>query len=207
MFSAKAVIPDTDLANLLESLGSVRVTVGEPERGRVVTLGRTTVALVPGRGLRLRGDAHVTWDFVRVPIPVTINVWQLLLTPHVVPHDGSHLLRFDPDIEELEVKLVPGFVDEKIANVIRSAIEKNRDRLAWDFTRTLSLELPLPSMISPSKAFELTPCGGDVSVTESAQHLAVDFEARFRERTAVAGAKAERPEHARERAAEAYVRH
>jgi hypothetical protein len=200
LLTATAVIPSADFVSLLESLGSVRVTVGD--RQRVVTLGRPTIKLVAGQGLRLRGEAHITWDFALVTIPVTINVWQILLAPKVVPHDGSHVLLFDPRIEKLDIKRVPGFVDEKVAHAIRTTLEKNRDRLAWDFTRTLSLQLRLPSMISPSMAFELIPRGGDVSVNESDVRLAVRFEARFRERPAVAEAVA------REGAAEpAYPRH
>lgn len=198
MLTATAVIPSTDLASLVESLAPVRVNIGEERRGRVVKLGRPTVELAPGRGLRLRGDAHIVWDFAGVPIPVTINVWQLLLSPQIVPHDGSHVLSFDPEIEELDVKRVPGFVDEKLANTIRTALEKNRDRLAWDFTRTLSIHLPLPTMISPPKTFELIPRGGDVAVSESDVRLVLRFEARFEQGEAVA-----QGERAPERAAEA----
>ncbi|MDF2692173.1 MAG: hypothetical protein K0S65_556 [Labilithrix sp.] len=185
MLLATAVIPGTDLARLVESITPLQVTIDE-ERGRVVKLGRTTVDLVPGRGLRLRGDAHVSWDFAHVPIPVTINTWELLFVPHVASRGRSHVLWFEALLEELEVKLVPGFVDDKIADAIRTAIAKNRDRLAWDFARTLSKRLPLPASISPTSTFEIFPVGGDVSVSGSALHLELRFEARFEQAAAVA---------------------
>lgn len=183
MLVATAVIPETDLVTLMESITPLRVTIDE-ERHRSISLGRPKVELVAGRGLRLRGDGHVVWDFAHVPIPVTINAWQLLFVPRISSRGRSHVLSFAPDLEELDVKLVPGFVDERIAEAIRAAISQNRDRLAWDFARTLSKRLPLPANVSPSNTFEISPVGGDVSVSEAEVRLELRFEARFETRAA-----------------------
>ncbi|MBN9161308.1 MAG: hypothetical protein BGO98_41145 [Myxococcales bacterium 68-20] len=185
MLLTTAVIPRTDLVSLVESITPLCVTI-DKERNRTISLGRPKVELVAGRGLRLRGDAHVHWDFAHVPIPVTINTWQLVLVPRVSSRGRSHVLSFAPDLEELDVKLVPGFVDEKIANAIRDAISHHRDRLAWDFGRTLSKRLPLPANVSPSNTFEIFPVGGDVSVGEAEIRLALRFETRFEPRAAEA---------------------
>jgi hypothetical protein len=178
MLLATAIVPKTDLCRLIDSITPLRVTVDE-QRGRVISLSRPTVELVPGRGLRLRGTARVVWDFALVPIPVTVNKWQLLFVPRVESTDSVHVLRFEPELEELEVKLVPGFVDEKIADSIRGAIAKIRERLAWNFARTLSKRLPLPAKISPRSTFEIFPIGGDVSVDDRELQLMLRFEARF----------------------------
>jgi hypothetical protein len=187
MLLATALIPKADLAGLVESITPLTVTIDE-ERGRVVTLGRPEVELVSGRGLRLRGDAHVSWDFALVPIPVTIKAWQLMFVPRVTSKGSSHVLRFEPELEELDVKLVPGFVDEKIADAIRNSIAQNRDRLAWNFARTLSRRLPLPRRVAPANTFEIFPVGGEVSVSEVEIILTLRFEARFEKRAAVAEA-------------------
>jgi hypothetical protein len=186
-----AVVTKTDLASLVESLTPLSVIIDEP-RGRVVTLGRPTkVELVAGSGLRLRGDAHITWDFAHIPIPVTLRAWQLLLVPRIVVRDRAHVLAFDPVIEELDLKLVPGFVDEKVADAIRNGIAQNRERLAWNFARTLSKRLPLPAKISPPKTFEILVVGGEVSVSESEVRFTVRFEARFETRAAAPGTERE----------------
>ena len=183
MLLAIAVIPETDISTLVESLTPLCVTIDE-EGNRSISVGRPKVELVAGRGLRLRGDGHIVWDFAHVPIPITITAWQLLFVPRISSRGRSHVLSFAPDLEELDVKLVPGFVDEKIAHAIRAAISQNRDRLAWDFARTLSKRLPLPANVSPSKTFEIFPAGGDVSVSEAEIRLALRFEARFEPRPA-----------------------
>lgn len=190
MLLATAVIPRTDLVGLVESITPICVTIDE-ERNRTISLGRPKVELVAGLGLRLRGDAHIDWDFAHVPIPVTINEWQVLFVPRISSRGRSHILSFAPELEELDVKLVPGFVDEKIANAIRAAISQNRDRLAWDFARTLSKRLPLPAMVSPSNTFEIFPVGGDVSVGETEIRLALRFETRFESRAPGAEAEVE----------------
>jgi hypothetical protein len=178
MLLATAVIPRIDLARLVESITPLRVTIDE-ERGRVITLGRAKLELVPEQGLRLRGNALLSWDFARVPFPVTIKAWQLLLVPRVLSRAGSHVLSFEPVLEHLDVKLVRGFVDERIADAIRDAIAQRRHRLAWDFARMLSKRLPLPPKISPANTFEIFPVGGEVSVDESELRLLLRFEARF----------------------------
>jgi hypothetical protein len=190
MLVATAVVPESDLVRLVASLTPVTVTIDE-ERGRVVTIGPLQqTQLVAGAGLRLRGDARVSWDFAGLPIPVTVEVWQLLLQPKIVSNDGAHVLLFEPVLEDLELKLVPGIVDEKVADAIRDGLARNRDRLAWNFARTLSRRIPLPARVAPATTFEILAVGGDVSVTESEMRLVLRFEARFFEaRTTVVDAE------------------
>jgi hypothetical protein len=116
------------------------------------------------------------------------------LVPRIKSRGDSHVLSLEPVLEELDVKLVPGFVDEKIADAIRGGIAQNRDRLAWDFARTLSKRLPLPAKISPAKTFEILAVGGEVSVNESEMRLALRFETRFfdEERAAATETETER---------------
>jgi hypothetical protein len=178
MLVATAVVPKADLVRFVESVTPLRIDI-DAARGRSLTLGHAAVTLVSGAGLRLRGDARVTWDFAHVAIPVTVNAWQLMLVPRIAPQGHPHVLVFEPVLEDLDLKLVPGFVDEKVAGAIRAEVAKNRERLAWDFARTLTKRLPLPARVSPPSAFEIFPLGGEVSVSESELRLELHFEARF----------------------------
>jgi hypothetical protein len=192
MLLATACIPKSDLVDLVMSITPLTVTV-DADRGRIVTLGCSAVDLVPGAGLRLRGDGHLSWDFAHLPIPVTIRTWQILFVPQVASRGRSHVLRLEPRLEDLEVKLIPGFVDERIADAIRGGLARQRDRLAWDFARTLSKRLPLPANITPATTFEILPVGGDVAVSESELRLALRFEARFERRSVAAEAVSKQP--------------
>lgn len=180
-----AVIAKAELALLIESLTPMRIVIDE-KRGRVVTLNRPTVELVAGRGLRLRGDARVVWDVAGVTIPVTIQTWQLLLVPRVVARAKTRVIAFEPVVEELDLKMVPGFLDGKIASAIRDGIAQNRDRLAWDFGRTLSKRLNLPARVLPAKAFEIRAIEGGVAVTDTELRLDILFEAKVEDRVLAA---------------------
>jgi len=176
-----AVVAKAELVSLVESFTPMRIDIDE-RRGRFVTLGRPEVELVAGKGLRLRGDARVSWDVAGVAIPVTLQAWRVLLIPRIVSRGRSRVLSFEPAIEELDLKLVPAFLDDAIAGAIREAIAQNRGKIAWDFARTLSKRLPLPSRIAPAKTFEILAMDGQVEVTSSELRLAVRFEARVEAR-------------------------
>lgn len=173
-----AVVTKDELVALLEAITPLRVAIDE-RRGRAVTLGRPrAVDLVPGEGLRVRGGARIAWDVAGLGIPITLQTWQMMLVPRIAARGRARVLVFDPIVEALEMKLVPGFLDEKIADVLREGLAQNRRKLAWDFTRTLSKRLPLPARIGPARLFEIAAIDGTVTVTDSEVRLTVKLEAR-----------------------------
>lgn len=173
-----AVVTKAELTVLLASLAPMRVMIDE-RRDRSVTLGRPELSFVPGKGIRLRGDARIAWDVAGIAVPVTLQGWQLLLIPRIHTKGTGRFLALEPVVEELDLKLVPGFLDDKIADAITEWIANNRARIAWNFARTLSKRLPLPKRISPAETFEILVTDGDVEVTESELRLNVRFEAHI----------------------------
>jgi hypothetical protein len=177
-----AVVSKDEIVALIEAFTPLRITIDE-RRGRVVTLGRPqSVELVAGHGLRVRGAARVAWDVAGVGIPVTIQAWQILIVPRIVARGRSNVLAFDPIVEELDLKLVPGFLDDKIADAIRDGLAHNRAKLAWEFTRTLAKRLSLPVKISPARSFEIFAEGGVVAVCDTELRFTVRFAARVEKR-------------------------
>lgn len=176
-----ASVTKAELVALIDALTPMRIAIDE-RRGRSVVLGRPEVSLAPRRGLRLRGDGRVVWDVAGVAIPVTVQVWQLLLVPRVRPRGRSQVLSFEPVLEELDVKLVPGVLDGKIADAIREAIAQHQPKLAWGFARTLTKRFSLPPRIEPPSLFELVATGGEVEVDADELRFSVRFEARIERR-------------------------
>jgi hypothetical protein len=181
-----AVVTQAELAALVESLTPMRVTIDE-RRDRSVTLGHPTTTLVAGKGLRLRGDARIAWDVAGVSIPVTLQAWQILLIPRIATRGRSRVLAFDPVVEELDLKLIPGFLDDKIAGAITDAIAQHRDKIVWDFARTLSKRLALWKKVAPPMIFEIAAVDGQVQVSASDLRLTIRFEARVERRATAAG--------------------
>lgn len=170
-----AAVTKAEIVSLVEQLTPLCIGIDE-RRGRSITLGRPRIELVPNAGLRLRGDARLTWDVAGVAIPVTLKAWQVLLVPRVVTRGESRVLAFEPVIEMLDLKGVPGFLDDKIAKTIADSLAQNREKLAWNFSKTLAKRLALPARIGGG-AFVLAATDGAVGVSEEDVKLTLKFEA------------------------------
>lgn len=174
-----AVLARDELAAVIEQITPFEVEISRQPR-RVISLGPPSkVELVPGAGLRLRGSARVTWDVVGLSLPVTLRRWQILLAPSVVRRGEAHVLAFDPMLEVLDLENVPSFVADRIAGAINEGLAVHRNRLVWNFTKTLSWRRGLPRRVSPPSRFEISPSGGTVEITPSELRLTVPMRARF----------------------------
>jgi len=164
-----AAVSKAEIVTLVDALTPLRLAIDE-RRGRVITLGRPRVELIPDRGIRLRGDARITWDVAGVTVPVTLQAWQLLLVPRV---DRGALV-LEPLVEALDLKGVPAFLDDKIANAIRGEIAQRSQKLAWDFARKLSKRWPLPARLGAG-AFSLAATEGAAAITADDVRLTLRF--------------------------------
>lgn len=138
-----------------------------------MSLGRCELDLVPGRGLRLRGDARITWDVAGVTVPVQVDRWQVMLAPRVVTRAESQVLAFDPHVEILDLKHVPTFLCGKITAAIGDGIRANEGKLG----RALAKRIALPAKLG-SGALALVSTSANVDVTEEALTLSVELEPR-----------------------------
>jgi hypothetical protein len=169
-----AILTKDDLVSAIEQVTPLTVTL---RRGGVIWLGRpSTVELVAGAGLRIRGDARFTWDAYGLAIPVSLRSWQVMLVPSFAERDGRHVLAFDPVLEALDLKSVPLFLDGKIRAAINEGLAAQRSALAWEFEKQLSLVRSLPNRVEPLREVRFGPSGGRVAVTDSEVRLTLDFE-------------------------------
>jgi hypothetical protein len=175
-----AAVTKAEIAALIDALTPLRVIIDE-RRGRSITLGRPRLELVREGGIRLRGDARLTWDVAGVAIPVTLQAWQLMLVPRIVTRESGRALAFEPVIEILDLKRVPGFLDDKIARAITDGLAQNRHRLTWEFARSLSKQFALPARIGGG-TFALSAVDGAVAVSEEDVMLTLRFEANVERR-------------------------
>ncbi len=187
-----AVIPKEDLVSLVEALTPMRLVI-DGRQGRTVTLGRPNlIELVPERGLRIRGDARIMWGVAKMPISITVDEWQMLLVPRVVARKSGRVLELEPMVEQLDLKRVPGFIDDRIAGALRDGLDAQREKLAWHFARTLTKRLMLPLAVGPARHFEIAALDAKLSVSETEMRLAVSFEARI-QKERVAATEADMP--------------
>ncbi len=168
-----AILTKDDLVSVLEQLTPLSLTL---RGGRAISLGRpSTMELVRGAGLRLRGDARFTWDAGGLTIPVSLRAWQVLLVPSLAARGGGHVLAFDPELEALDFKSVPVFLDARIKAAINEGLAVQRNRLFWDFEKYLSHVWSLPASVAPKGELRLGPSGAHLAVSEQDVRLTVDL--------------------------------
>ena len=63
-----AAVTRAEIVALIEALTPLRIMI-DAQRGRSVTLGRPRLELVPDTGIRLRGDARISWDVAGMTVP------------------------------------------------------------------------------------------------------------------------------------------
>lgn len=169
-----ATVSKDEIIRLVRELTPLRIDLG---RTRSVSFGTPEVVeLVEGTGLRVRGNARMIWEVAGLPLPVSLRAWQLLLAPSVVIRDETLVLVFDPVLEALDFKRVPGFFDERIASAINEGVATQRRKLAWNVSRGLSWEWPLPKRVVPGKTVEITPTSASVTVTATELRVDVAFD-------------------------------
>jgi len=173
-----AVLTKEELVAVVRELTPFELELAGQSR-RKISLGRPTqLELVAGAGLRVGGEARITWDALGLAFPIKLRRWQVLLVPSIAVRGGAQVLAFDPELEVLDLEHVPGFLDERIASAINDGLSSQKARLAWNFTRTLGWKRGLPARFAPSSRFELVPGAGRVEVTSNELRLSVDLRAR-----------------------------
>lgn len=169
-----ATMTKDEIVRLVRELTPLRIDLGAR---RSVSFGTPDlVELVDGAGLRVRGNARMIWEIAGLPFPVSLRAWQLLLAPTVVVREEALVLVFDPVLEALAFKRVPGFFDERIALAINEGVASQRRKLAWNVSRGLSWRLPLPRRFVPPRQLAVAPTSASVTVTASELRVDVAFD-------------------------------
>jgi hypothetical protein len=171
-----ATLDETAVAALLDELLPVTIDLHPPEPGtRWVRVEKPDgFDFVAGEGVRIRAAATVQWTALGIAIPVTVNSLALMLRPViVVDEERGGSLVFRPEIESADLKMVPAFVDERIARSINAKLAEEGDLAAWNFAQTLAIRSPLPSNISP--AAELHIAAGDAVVQADDTQLSLSL--------------------------------
>lgn len=166
------VVTRDELAALASELVPVRIVLGQ---NNAVSFGRAlAVELVPDTGIRIRGDARITWHVAGLAVQVVVRAWQILLRPTIATRAGAPALAFDPVLEHLDLERVPYFLDDKIVEGVNDALAAQRQKLAWRFAERLGTTRALPAKMSPRGAFRIEAAAASVRVT--AEELRFDVE-------------------------------
>ena len=176
-----ARLEEATIKQLLSELLPAKVLLDEQgDAGRWLQIEPARqVDFIAGQGLRLLTSGQIQWLAAGLPINLTLSSVQLMLRPEIVadPHGGR--LVFRPSLEELDLKNVPGFLDRGVAGIINGKLASEGDELAWDFGRSLEVNVPLPASIVPLETFQLSARAAQVVVLADALELTLSLDMRF----------------------------
>ena len=125
-----------------------------------------TATFVPRRGLRMTCAALFHYPLPIVPDDFTVKHVSLEMIPAVVAGPDGPVLAFQLDVDELDIKYMPEFVDRSVAKRINAALIKYATTIAWNFSKTLTGIVNLPQRLEMVRTLELGAPEGRVEVTE-----------------------------------------
>jgi hypothetical protein len=179
----QAALSLKDLTVFAQKLFPVHLALeGGNAHGRHVYLGQPrTFELVADQGLRVEMRARVRWPLLGIEVPIDVPSVTAMLRVKVLQRDGEDVFAFAPEIEELDISMLPGFVDRGLKNAVNKAIAGDLDHLTWRFTHTLDFVVDVPEAV-PARRLHLAAKWGDVVVTAEGLLLVATFDADLSER-------------------------
>jgi len=138
-----------------------------------------TVDFVAGLGLRVEVGGKLRWKKLGLPMTIGINSAHILLRPDVVADADGRRLVFLPELEKMDLKNVPGFIDSGITEMINRRLAPQVGKLAWHFGKTLRTSFPVSRQLPGVDSFELDAEGATVEVTADAFVLTLSLAMHF----------------------------
>jgi hypothetical protein len=176
-----ARLDEATIKQLMGELLPARVLIDEQgDKGRWILIEPASeVDFIADQGLRLQTSGQIQWLAAGLPINVTLTSVQLMLRPEVVGGAHGGRLVFRPALEELDLKNVPGFLDRSVQGIVNGRLKAQGDELAWDFGKSLAVNVSLPATIVPLEAFQASVRAASVAVLADAIELTITFDLRF----------------------------
>ncbi len=135
----------------------------------------TQLTFIPEVGVRIDSHAKAEITVVGIKMPVTVESAAIVIVPYVAKEHDREKLMLKLTLEELDLKYLPKFVDDTVADHIRESLL--RPVFVWDFLETLDFDIPLPESVAPVKNLKLAAKWGAVKVSEDAITVACSFDA------------------------------
>jgi hypothetical protein len=179
---AEAIFSKDDLEEVTGQLFPLRIHIGAG--GNVLLTDRRDLAFLPDVGLRMTITAEIHWPVLGVHVPVSVRSATLEIRPEIVERPGGGTLTFKLHLYDVDVSMLPDFVDRGIVDLVNRELEAKHVELSWGFTKTLSHVFNLPEALASAGGLDLRAGSGRVKITGDALALAVSFGARVQPRGA-----------------------
>jgi hypothetical protein len=170
-----AVVTSADLKKVVEQLTPATVPLGS--RGHLFFDATSDVSLVAERGLRIRCHAKLLWPVLGIDVAITVTSMTLMIVPSIESRDGARLVVFSPEVEALDLALLPDIGDAELRAFINRELSAKRVELPWNYKQTLDHQFALPEWFRAGATFDIRSNGAAVQVTNDAIGLAINLSA------------------------------
>jgi len=169
-----AVVTTADLQRVAAQLTPATIPLGA--RGHLF-FDAPEVSLVADRGLRLRCHAKLLWPILGIDVAITIRSMTLLVVPSTELRDGNRVIVFAPEVDALDLALLPDVGDAELRAFINRELQEKRIELPWNYKETLDQQFALPDWFPAGAIFEIRSNGAAIKVTNDSIGLAIDVSA------------------------------
>jgi hypothetical protein len=180
----EAIITQEDLVQVVQELLPVKIHLNHEEEGEPTPPERwlllhpaTKVVLVPDQGLRVTCPAELRWSIAGMSPTLKLDELGVLIRPRVVDESTSHVLEFQFEVGEADLHGFPQFIDATIVKAINRALAAKK--LRWDFARTLTRTVALPSVLDPVETLKIEVLWGKHRIGAEALTFIVSFKIGF----------------------------
>jgi hypothetical protein len=133
----------------------------------------TEVALVVDEGLEVTCPAELVWGIAGLQPTVKVDALRVMIRPVINELHKGHTLDFHLQVEEADFHSLPGFMDGTVVKAINAALATKT--IPWNFTETLTRNVPLGKMFDPVEALDIRVSWGKVRIQATALALAISF--------------------------------
>jgi hypothetical protein len=195
----EALLAKDDLNRAITDFCPLKINL--EKGGNLVISDPCNLELIAGVGLRMSVTVEVHWPILGIQIPVSVRSATLDVRPQILAKQEGEVLTFKLHLDDVDLSMVPEFVDRGIVDLVNAELEAKHVELSWSFMKTLSHVFALPDALASASGIHLRAMWGRVKITDEAIVLAVSFRATVEppvvgpELSAPAGLLAIRPPH------------
>jgi hypothetical protein len=170
-----AVVTSADLQKVVAQVTPIAVPLGS--RGHLFFDTPAEVSLVADRGLRIRCHAKLLWPVLGIEVGITISSMTVLIVPAIEERNGHRVIVFTPEVEALDLALLPEIGDTELRAFINRELQEKRVELPWKYNETLDHQFELPDWFRAGATFDIRSKGAAVKITNDSIGLAIGLSA------------------------------
>jgi hypothetical protein len=175
----EAIVTRDDLHRVIGECCPLRISLGGG--GSLLLSDPRDLVLEAGVGMRLAVTVEIHWPVLGIQLPVSVRTAVLEVMPAISEKTGGSL-SFKLHLDEVDVSVLPEFVDRGIVDLVNKELEAKHVELSWSFLKTLSHVFELPDALVSARAVDVRASWGSVKITSEALVLAVSFDVRIQPR-------------------------